>query len=832
MRHAGVGLQAGLGFLGAAMLHGLAGQASHDLRALSAWGALCACALVAAGAGGLRARALPLAAAIAGLLAAGAGLFFADSILLRGVAFALALGALGPALRPLAAALLAGTLGVTLASHLPWADGLLRGLATTIAQAAHDVLGGHAGETEHATGAALDVGPSGIGLGAALLALWLLLAAAVRGAFVRALLGAVAVGAAVFCQAPAIEWIGLHVGPYASHGHPPVLFESVGWVALVCAFAVAWAWAGPRISAQPEAASDAAPDAAPPGSDASPAATDFAVLAAGVLGALALLVAVGWSPPRGELRRALFLNAGGIDWDRPTPQDPGIYGGGMFGLLPDYLAHDGWEVGLLELDAVAALEPGDADVLVMINCPHVWEGAERERVEGFVRAGGSLLVLGDHTDVFGLMKGFNSLLEPWGMRFRFDSAYHAGAHWGGDVDWLPGLLGLGGDPRGAHIGIGASLEVQPPAVPILNARYVFGDHGDRARASAAFLGDYKYAEGEPLGDLALAAGRRLGDGKVVAYGDTSGFQNGTLPDSFVPHIGPVFDALSARPWVVVPPLVDAALVALVLLLVGAGALGLRAAPRTALALGWTVLLGGLVYAEAARRAVHDPARYRGALLIDRGLHPATGHQGADWNVIAPLEAAAFRSGLLTYGTDAWGPDSLAAGAAPAAVAIVAPAVTPPAERCEALLRYAEEGGTLLVAASGDDGARLRPLLTPLGVEVAGARTGSLPKLNDQIESEPRFLDPSPLLVSHPEARELYRYGDATLATAVPVGAGWAVVLGDSRFFSARNTEGRWGWWSGNLRFMHDLLGEYVRAPRVERPAWEAPEEEEDAGGAG
>ena len=32
-------------------------------------------------------------------------------------------------------------------------------------------------------------------------------------------------------------------------------------------------------------------------------------------------------------------------------------------------------------------------------------------------------MLGDHTDVFGLMCGFNTLLSPLGIEFRFDSAY-------------------------------------------------------------------------------------------------------------------------------------------------------------------------------------------------------------------------------------------------------------------------------------------------------------------------------------------------------------------------------------------------------------------------
>ncbi len=72
-----------------------------------------------------------------------------------------------------------------------------------------------------------------------------------------------------------------------------------------------------------------------------------------------------------------------------------------------------------------SIEPADLEetqILVLINSPKVWDERERRVIDDFVARGGSLLVLGDHTDVFGLMRGFNSLLEPLGIQFRFDSA--------------------------------------------------------------------------------------------------------------------------------------------------------------------------------------------------------------------------------------------------------------------------------------------------------------------------------------------------------------------------------------------------------------------------
>ena len=70
----------------------------------------------------------------------------------------------------------------------------------------------------------------------------------------------------------------------------------------------------------------------------------------------------------------------------------------------------------------------DADVLVLIYPDKPWREGQLERIWAFVRRGGSLLVLGEHTirepDV-SLAKGgsrFNEVLQPTAIRVRFDSA--------------------------------------------------------------------------------------------------------------------------------------------------------------------------------------------------------------------------------------------------------------------------------------------------------------------------------------------------------------------------------------------------------------------------
>ena len=103
--------------------------------------------------------------------------------------------------------------------------------------------------------------------------------------------------------------------------------------------------------------------------------------------------------------------------------------------------------------------------------------------------GGSLLVLGDHTDVFGLMRGFNTLLGPLGIRFRFDSAYKARETWRGCQAAAPDLdrMGMGRrEPRSRRRRFAWSSADH--ARPLLVGRYAFSDAGIRENVMGSLPG--------------------------------------------------------------------------------------------------------------------------------------------------------------------------------------------------------------------------------------------------------------------------------------------------------------------------------------------------------
>ncbi len=771
---------AGAVLFGALMLHGLAGPAAPAVRLISSLAAL-AVVLVFDFGSFLRARWLvPRSLAFSALVGT---IVLVPSVPVRGIAYALAVLVLSvPGLGGAPAGLFLASAGTSLAA---WIPGAAR-LGTTIATAL--------GTAVRPSGAsALEYGPSAAGLPAILFALAMIAARAARGPTRWTFVGAALVLPVSASQWALAETLHDRFGPFAGHGHEPPLFASLSFLAVFLAAAVSVSWLGPI---RPEGS-------APPARWARPALSGI------VIGAASLVFLAGWRWPAPDDRRVAFLNVGGFDWKRPTVEELGVFSSGMFGLLPVYLEDWGWRVRTVDLAEVRSLGRRDAQILVLINCHHVWEEPERIALEAFLREGGSILVLGDHTDVFGLMRGFNSLLEPWGIRYHFDSAYHSGRSWRDDVEWKPGLLGLWRDPLAAGIGIGASLEIVPPARTIVAARYGFGDEGMRDNVVGAFLGDYEYEPGERLGDLVLVAMSQIGQGRVVVYGDTSGFQNGSLSEGFATHVEPLFRSLSRRPRASLPYAVEATIAVLLLLLAAWAALVPKPWRWAALAgAGGAFVVGGAI--EFGSRPTAEEgllrARLERSLVIDDSHFPDVGHREAAWNVIHPLESAAFRAGMTVYHASTWRED-VARGAR--VQALVGSRLPLGDEEVNQLAEAMSEGGTVLVATSGGDSAGAKPLLRRFGVDVSDYRLGSIPTATHQREEEPRLVDLSPItLPAESKADVLFRYGDLILAASVPVGRGWLVVVGDTRFFSEQNTEGPWGWWGGNLRFLHDIMLTY------------------------
>jgi hypothetical protein len=227
----------------------------------------------------------------------------------------------------------------------------------------------------------------------------------------------------------------------------------------------------------------------------------------------------------------------GIDFSVPERGKYGLDYVGMFGVLPRYLAMEGYRCAAVGEISAEAL--GGADALVAINPLRVPGDGELELIWRFVEGGGSVLAVGDHTGMDQVRRPLNAILAPSGISFNFDSAVPFKTLWADDFAlWRsPMFAGIGG--RQIQMVVGASLDTRLNAKPLIVGKAGYSDAGNAGNAADGYLGNMQFERGERIGDLILAAEARYGKGKFVAFGDTSHFQNTVLAYSY-PFVDNIF----------------------------------------------------------------------------------------------------------------------------------------------------------------------------------------------------------------------------------------------------------------------------------------------------
>ncbi len=429
-------------------------------------------------------------------------------------------------------------------------------------------------------------------------------------------------------------------------------------------------------------------------------------------------------------RKIVVYEKGFLNWLKPEHGQYGRLTVGMYGMWPMFFEHYGARC-VISPD-LSAQDLADADLLVLIFPNRPWEAGQLERIRSFVARGGSLLVLGEHTvrEKDGGNR-FNDVLGPTAMRVAFDSAMFAVGGWLHSYQALahPAALGIRDDRNQFGVVIGASVLARLPARPLLIGRWGWNDPGDPTNdetRGGSMMGNQKYDAGERLGDVLLAAEQRWGRGRIMVFGDTSGFTNGILYGSH-PYVAALMAALcqkadieSWRLW--------AALAGLVAL----GALTLRQPRAMPTALS-ALALAGATWAAAtwtARMAnVLPDGRKPGPNLL---AYVDTTHleraSGESWRPtgLGGLQLTLMRNGYLPLALPEF---TLARLERAGLLFCAAPGRPFTARERAAVRRFVENGGIFILTAGWPESAASRSLLADFGFYIGnrGAAEGYGPE---------------------------------------------------------------------------------------------------------
>lgn len=231
-------------------------------------------------------------------------------------------------------------------------------------------------------------------------------------------------------------------------------------------------------------------------------------------------------------KKIVVYEKGFLNWLKPKHGEYGRLSVGMYGVLPEFLQSYG--ATCVVSPDLSDTDLAGASLLILIFPNKPWAPGQLDRIWNFTREGGSLLVLGEHTveEKEGGNR-FNDVLQPTALRVAFDSALFAIGGWLESYDALshPATAGLEDHRNEFGVVVGASVLARWPAQPLLVGRFGWADQGDVTndeKKGGSMMGNHRYDNGEKLGDVLLAAEQRFGRGRVMVFGDTSGFTNTIL----------------------------------------------------------------------------------------------------------------------------------------------------------------------------------------------------------------------------------------------------------------------------------------------------------------
>lgn len=160
------------------------------------------------------------------------------------------------------------------------------------------------------------------------------------------------------------------------------------------------------------------------------------------------------------------------------------------------------------------------DVLVLKTPYQDFSAAERDAIARWTRAGGGLFVIGDHTDLGGMSTHLNSLVGPFGIRFRFDMT---GPTEGGTFDrWsdpFPSEHPISHGMGDFSLMTGCSLALSGSARPVMTLRRAASRSGDYSRSSN--FSELAPRPEELHGALVVAAATEVESGRVLAFADST-----------------------------------------------------------------------------------------------------------------------------------------------------------------------------------------------------------------------------------------------------------------------------------------------------------------------
>jgi len=508
---------------------------------------------------------------------------------------------------------------------------------------------------------------------------------------------------------------------------------------------------------------------------------------------------------------------------------------GMFGVLPFYLSISGYNVKMVVDDEENFLESispyttiknnhslnlpsfvefietdqitddlfDDVDVFVVINLYESFSFDEQKNIWGFIEDGGSLLVLGDHTNLSGTQCPLNNLLDPVGIRFNFDAALSMDPtvyNWRPTNHLMHHPITQGiNDFDEILINVGASLDISPSANPVITGRYGFSDRGNNSNVEEAFLGDLIYKPGEQIGDVTLAASAYYGNGKVLVFGDTNTFLNPMLTYTH-PFIDNVFIWLNSGRTGNLELL---QIVSSVILIMVSFVLFVKFKKNSFYTVFFPLMICfGLICSTSINPYLMDDIQINGSIAyIDLSHGERFNIDYAQNTSIVGLMFNLDANGFLPLLLRDFSKEDIENSKI---LVFNAPTKSFNDDEICFIKNYMNNGGVVLLCTGYDDKEASMPLLNELSLDIRDIPLGRVDY--DAGYNDPIYVNAWPILINNPGSTESF-YNITTsgftynVVTFTQYGNGGLVLIADGQFILEKNLKD----YPGNVKFLLSII---------------------------
>lgn len=534
-----------------------------------------------------------------------------------------------------------------------------------------------------------------------------------------------------------------------------------------------------------------------------PARKAYAVTGVVFLLVSVLLLSINF-PSDEKNKNLLFYNnsPGYLQQDVTSFGKYGLQNVGMFGMLPRYARAKGYNTAIV--DSINENDLKHAKVLVIMNLTNEFDSKSTKLIWDFIRKGGSLLIMGDHTGDAQIRIPSNKLLKPFHISYNFDSAIPMTDMWTNGLETLPHPILKGINNNEIQINIGASLDVKSPARPVIIGRKGFSDKGDLSNKKNGYLGDMFFTSSERIGDLTLVADARYGKGKVLVFGDTTAFQNTAISVSnrFMDNI---FHWLCSDGRIDLYPLnMAASLIALGLAFILFIALFRE---NLLIITIYTLILAIVPFiCSISTQTGYDSNNvllHEDAALIDLS-HLERVSQDKTSSSIDGITANLIRNNYMPFVMERFNASELYKSKL-----LIIAAPSKPFTKGEAaqIKEFVENGGCLIVTTGWEESAGSMEILKEFGFGLEDIPLGNItPEQNPQGVS---FWEAWPVsFKKDARTRVLVKAWNYPLIVRKDYGRGGVLVIGDSSFLQSKNLEYVDSYNERNINFLRSTLNSF------------------------